>query len=80
MVLIKDDVMFGCNWTLGVVKNVYPRKDDKVRVVDIKSNKGLYRRPTSKLVILLNKEENATEDSLQDTSSSKVYVRATTPV
>ena len=40
-------------WPLAKVINTYPEEDGIVRVVDIKTSKGLYRRPVHKLALLL---------------------------
>jgi hypothetical protein len=40
------------SWPLGRVVATYPGKDGTVRVVDIKTSKGVYRRPVVKLIPL----------------------------
>jgi hypothetical protein len=40
------------SWPLGRVVATYPGKDGAVRVVDIKTSKGVYRRPVVKLIPL----------------------------
>jgi hypothetical protein len=40
------------SWPLGRVVAIYPGKDGAVRVVDIKTSKGVYRRPVVKLIPL----------------------------
>jgi hypothetical protein len=39
-------------WPLGRIVNLYPGKDGQVRVADIKTIRGTYRRPVSKLIPL----------------------------
>lgn len=51
VVLIEDGII-SCKWPLARVVKVYPGKDGTVRVVDIKTSKGTYRRPVHKLASL----------------------------
>ncbi|XP_054713574.1 uncharacterized protein LOC129223035 [Uloborus diversus] len=51
IVLLKDSGPAG-SWTMGRVVAVHPGADFKTRVVDIKTNCGLFRRSISKLVLL----------------------------
>ncbi|XP_041451889.1 uncharacterized protein LOC121405315 [Drosophila obscura] len=39
-------------WRLGRVQNAYPGADDKVRVVDLLTARGLIKRPITKVVLL----------------------------
>jgi hypothetical protein len=39
-------------WPLGRIVNLHPGKDGQVRVADIKTIRGTYRRPVSKLIPL----------------------------
>ncbi|GFS99327.1 DUF5641 domain-containing protein [Trichonephila clavipes] len=43
MVLIREENLPPCKWLLGRVVKIYMRKDKKVRVVDIKTGKGIYK-------------------------------------
>ncbi|XP_021957208.1 uncharacterized protein LOC110853263 [Folsomia candida] len=52
LVLIVDDQAKRNTWERVRVEAVYPGKDHKVRVADIRTSKGLYRRPVSKLAVL----------------------------
>ena len=40
-------------WPLARVTEVYPGKDDVVRVVQVKTSTGTYTRPVSKIACLL---------------------------
>ncbi|GFU51376.1 integrase catalytic domain-containing protein [Trichonephila clavipes] len=40
MVLIKEDNLPSCQWSLGRINNIYPGKDSKVRVVEVKTTRG----------------------------------------
>ncbi|XP_043062956.1 uncharacterized protein LOC120321436 isoform X2 [Drosophila yakuba] len=52
MVIIKEDHVPSYGWRLGRVQRVYPGSDDKVRVVDVRTARGILKRPISKLVFL----------------------------
>lgn len=39
-------------WPKGVVLKTYPSRDGRVRIVDVKTSAGIYRRPVAKLVKL----------------------------
>ncbi|GFX71213.1 integrase catalytic domain-containing protein [Trichonephila clavipes] len=43
MVLIREENLTPCKWLLGRIVKIYMRKDKKVRVVDIKTGKGIYK-------------------------------------
>ncbi|GFX39617.1 integrase catalytic domain-containing protein [Trichonephila clavipes] len=51
MVLIREENL-PCKWLLGRVVKIYMGKDKKVRVVDIKTGKGIYKRSINRLSIL----------------------------
>jgi hypothetical protein len=36
-------------WKIGVVENVVPDEDGVVRVVDVRTNRGVLRRPATKI-------------------------------
>ena len=42
---------------------VFPGEDGRVRVADVKTQRGIYRRPTKKLVVLLIQEEAISQDA-----------------
>ncbi|GFT00410.1 integrase catalytic domain-containing protein [Trichonephila clavipes] len=52
MVLIREENLPPCKWLLGRVVKIYMGKDKKVRVVDIKTGKGMYKRSINNLSIL----------------------------
>ncbi|GFV72620.1 integrase catalytic domain-containing protein [Trichonephila clavipes] len=41
MVIIKEDNLPSCQWSLGRINNIYPGKDSKVRVVEVKTTRGI---------------------------------------
>ena len=53
VVVVREDGMVPTLWPLARVVCVYPGKDGLVRVVDVKTSKGVYKRPVTKLVVLL---------------------------
>ncbi|GFV97748.1 integrase catalytic domain-containing protein [Trichonephila clavipes] len=40
MVIIKEDNLPSCQWSLGRINNIYPGKDSKVRVAEVKTTRG----------------------------------------
>ena len=57
LVLLKDQTTFTNKWPLARVVQIYPDNDGYVRVAIVRTTKGEYRRPTSKMVLLLPEEE-----------------------
>ena len=53
VVVVREDGMVPTLWPLARVVRVYPGKDGLVRVVDVKTSKSVYKRPVTKLVVLL---------------------------
>ncbi|GFU32829.1 integrase catalytic domain-containing protein [Trichonephila clavipes] len=43
MVIIKEDNLPSCQWSLGRINNIYPGKDSKVRVVEVKTTRGCFK-------------------------------------
>lgn len=52
LVIIKEDNVAVCDWPLGRITEVYLGPDDKVRVVKIKTQRGIFKRPISKICLL----------------------------
>ena len=44
-------------WPLARVIDVHPGKDQVVRVVSIKTEQGIYKRPVAKVALLLPHDE-----------------------
>ena len=63
LVLIKDEKIFHCQWPLARVIKVFPGEDGRVRVADVKTQRGIYCRPTNKLVVLLTQQEVTSQDA-----------------
>lgn len=49
LVIIKEDNLPPLQWCLGRVTKVFPGPDSVVRVVELKTNTGVYKRSTAKL-------------------------------
>ncbi|GBM69371.1 hypothetical protein AVEN_272189-1 [Araneus ventricosus] len=52
MVLIKEDNVPVSKWSLGRIVKLYPGKDNIIRVVDIKTKTGIFKRSVSRLCVL----------------------------
>ncbi|XP_042908313.1 uncharacterized protein [Parasteatoda tepidariorum] len=52
MVLVREDNLPVCHWVIGRVEETIAGKDKKVRVVLVRTPKGLFKRPIHKLSIL----------------------------
>ncbi|XP_041451321.1 uncharacterized protein LOC121404964 [Drosophila obscura] len=52
LVVIKEENIPAQEWRLDRVQNAYPGADDKVRVVDLLTVRGLIKRPITKVVLL----------------------------
>ena len=52
-VLLQKDPLIQTKWPLGRIVNTYPGKDGLVRVVMVKTNRGVYKRPVAKIALLL---------------------------
>lgn len=57
VVLVKDHDSFLRDWPMGRVVKTYPGKDELVRVVDVKSQGKIIRRPITGIVRLLNEDD-----------------------
>jgi len=49
LVLVKDDQTKSMNWPLARIEEVHPGKDNLVRVVTVRMNSGLFKRPIAKV-------------------------------
>ncbi|GBM65272.1 hypothetical protein AVEN_213552-1 [Araneus ventricosus] len=57
LVLLKEDNLPPCKWVIGRVKDVIPSSDGKIRVANVQTQSGLYRRGISKLCVLPTNNE-----------------------
>lgn len=51
VVIIKENLLRR-DWPIGVITHTFPGNDDRVRVVEVKTAKASYRRPSNKIVKL----------------------------
>lgn len=54
VLLLIEDELIPTKWPLARVVKTYPGKDGIVRVVDVKTARGVYRRPVHKLAPLFH--------------------------
>ena len=54
VVVLQEDNLLPLKWPLGKIVEVHPGKDGLVRVVQVKTSSGVYRRPISKIALLLS--------------------------
>lgn len=52
MVILKEDNIPPLCWSLARVEEVHPSHDDLIRVVSVRTSKGIYKRPITKLCVL----------------------------
>ena len=57
IVLSKDDRLPPCQWALARITRVHPGPDQRVRVVSVKTARGIYVRPITKICLLLAQEQ-----------------------
>ncbi|BES96719.1 Pao retrotransposon peptidase [Nesidiocoris tenuis] len=64
VVTIMDPNNLRNSWPMGIVQATYPGKDGQVRVVDVQTTDGTYRRPVTKLCLMKvqDPENSAVED------------------
>ena len=54
VVRLQEDALVPCKWPLGQVIEVHKGKDNLVRVVTVKTKSGIYKRPITKIAMLLS--------------------------
>ena len=52
-VILQEDNLVRIKWPLGRIVTTYPGRDGLVRVVEVKTSHGIYKRPTTKIALLL---------------------------
>ena len=53
IVLLKEDGIVPTQWPLATIDEVFPGKDGLVRVAMVRTTKGVYKHPLSKIALLL---------------------------
>ena len=56
--VLKEENTIPTKWPLGRIVAVHPGTDGLVRVVDVRTSQGIYRRPITKLALLLGPENS----------------------
>ncbi|XP_044755112.1 uncharacterized protein LOC123314064 [Coccinella septempunctata] len=59
VVLIVDSTLPRNTWPMGLVKSTYPGPDGGIRVAEVRTRTGVFRRPVSKLAVVLKEEDYA---------------------
>jgi hypothetical protein len=57
VVLMIDEDLHRCQWSMGRVAEVVPSKDGRIRKVVLAAKDKLYERPIHKLILLIEHEE-----------------------
>ena len=57
VVILREDNLIPTKWPLARVVQVYPGRDDLVRVVSVKTAQGIYKRPVTKIAVVLQVED-----------------------
>ena len=52
LTIIEEGNMVACNWPLGRIMNLFPRKYNEMRVVFIKTQKSIFKRHVTKICLL----------------------------
>ena len=66
VVIIKSDERNRASWSLGIVDELYPERDDAVRAVRLRAGKKFLERPPHYLYPLeLSCDRNVTQDNIQ---------------
>ena len=55
--ILREDSVLPTKWPLGKVIEVYPGKDNLVRVATVKTHSGICTRPVTKLALLLPSDQ-----------------------
>ena len=58
IVVLRHEKTFSCHWPLARVTVVFPGQDGLVRVAEVKTATGTYKRPVVKLSLLYRPEDN----------------------
>ncbi|XP_026325448.1 uncharacterized protein LOC113234358 [Hyposmocoma kahamanoa] len=61
LVFIADGTLPRNTWPRGIIVATYPGPDGEIRAVDVRTNRGILRRPTKKLVIIATGDNETTK-------------------
>lgn len=80
LVIIRDDNQPPTRWRMARILEVFPGKDDVVRVVSLKTADGIIKRPIAKICILpVEPVANSEEDTGVSSVVAKKFRTAETP-
>ncbi|XP_055599744.1 uncharacterized protein LOC129748951 isoform X2 [Uranotaenia lowii] len=65
LVILKDEFQHPVRWSLARISKVFPGKDGLVRVVDLKTSKGVFKRDVTKICPLPMEPSNFTAEDEQ---------------
>ena len=57
VVILQEDNVVPAKWPLARIVEVHPGRDKLVRVVTVKTSNGIYKRPVSKIALLLPSQD-----------------------
>ena len=57
VVFLREDTIVPTKWPLGKVIQTHPGEDQFVRVVTVKTARGVFKRPVVKVALLLSQDE-----------------------
>ncbi|XP_055714777.1 uncharacterized protein LOC129808897 [Phlebotomus papatasi] len=66
IVLLLDESAEDSKWILGQVEETFPGVDQRVRVVTVRTSRGLYRRPITKIAKLPIQSPESTQDNEEE--------------
>ena len=66
LVIIWDNQHPRNQWKRGIITALYPGKDGRVRVADVRTTTGTYRRPVSKLCVLMRNNGISDHTEIQE--------------
>lgn len=64
VIIMVDDKFPRSCWMKGIVTQVFPGNDDQVRVVEIRTSNGIFKRPVSKVIVLDVTKDSADSKTL----------------
>ncbi|XP_055714258.1 uncharacterized protein LOC129808506 [Phlebotomus papatasi] len=59
VILLLDETKEGSKWVLGRVETIHPGTDGRVRVVSVRTSRGMYKRPITKIARLPQSTEES---------------------
>ncbi|XP_033221094.1 uncharacterized protein LOC117175496 [Belonocnema kinseyi] len=69
LIVIWDNQLLRNKWMRGIITAVYPGKDGRVRVTDVRTTTGTYKRPATKLCVLVKRNSIPDGTGMQEGES-----------